>query len=700
MATETARQSIVEALASWDRPAAAKRAADAEKMRVEFVQRFPTAAWPTLPLEDYALGQDNLDTVSYWLEYKTLDIGSIKGGSSSKHLIYRRREDGTWRYPKEYDSPEQAWDTIRAGFVDMLKLADRSDFDGLDEIKALTGAPAVRTKLLYMYFPDEFVPVSSRAAIDHFLQVLGDESPSTSAVRGNRQLLSALRQIPELSDLTNQELGHFLYHWHDPRPSQRVVKIAPGERAMFWPDCLENSFICVSWDEVGDLTLYETKETFKDEFRKHFPYNGVERQVSRKANELWTLMELQPGDTVIANRGVSEVLAVGTVNDTGYVWRPERDQYKHTVGVDWDTSQAKPIAPVKGWATTTVSKVSAGLLRQITGQSPTPKPVDADARYLDLDAALHRRGQIVLYGPPGTGKTYIARRAAVWFLEGGSGSDQANAVLADDDLLKSREHALSLPSSDPMKATRLTRVTFHPSYAYEDFIEGFRPQQSVSGAMNLMLSDGTFKRVCNTAQQDPAHTYVVVIDEINRGNIPKIFGELITLIEKDKRGLTVQLPQSGAPFAVPKNVYIIGTMNTADRSIHLLDTALRRRFQFIELLPDSDLLEGHTVGALALDAFLDGLNDAIRQKFGRDKQIGHAMFFQHGEIIDKPEDFAAVFRYELLPLLQEYLFEDYAALADLVGSVIDVEAQRLAESANDPETLCEELANKFGSASA
>lgn len=700
MATESARQSIIEAQESWQGEAAVKRANEAEKLRVEFVQRFPISAWPTMPLEEYSLGQDSLDTVSYWLEYKTLDIGSIKGGSSSKHLIFRAREDGTWRYPKEYDSPDQAWQAIRAGFGEMLDLASNGQFDDIDEIKALTGAPAVRTKLLYMYFPTELVPVSARAAIDHFLQALGDEPVSTSVVRGNRQLLFALRRIPELSELTTQELGHFLYYWNDPRPSQRVVKIAPGERGMFWQDCLANSYICVGWDDVGDLSQFATKESFRETFRENYPYNGVEHQVSRKANELWTLIELQPGDTVIANRGVSEVLAVGTVNDTGYVWRPEREQFKHTVGIDWDTSQAKSIEPVKGWATTTVSKVPATLLRQITGKSRTPKPVETDARYLDIEAALRRRGQIILYGPPGTGKTYIARRAAVWLLDGGSGSSQANAVLADEDLLKKREHALSSTSSGTTKAARLTRVTFHPSYAYEDFIEGFRPQQTASGAMNLLLTDGTFKRVCETAQKDPGRNYVVVIDEINRGNIPKIFGELITLIEKDKRGLTVQLPQSGTAFAVPDNVYIIGTMNTADRSIHLLDTALRRRFQFIELLPDSDLLEGRTVGTLALDAFLDGLNDAIRRQFGRDKQIGHALFYQKGEIVDTPEDFAAVFRYELLPLLQEYLFDDYAALADLVGKVIDIETQCIAEVANDPEALCLELAAKFGSASA
>lgn len=696
MVESAVREGILEALASWDRVTASKRVTEAEQLRTQFVERFPIASWPNLALDEYALGQGSHDTVSYWLEFGTTVIGSIKGGSASKHLIFRRK-DGSWRFPKEYSSVDAAWSTIRDGFVELLRLAAAGEFDNADDVKALLPASTVRTKLLYMYFPTELLPVSSKSDIDHYLSALGEPTAS-SPVRGNRQLLAALKDIPELNELPNQELGYFLYHWKNPHPSQLLVKIAPGELGRFWPDCAENHYICVGWDDVGDLTQFGSKEEFREAFREHYPYNGVESQVSRKANELWTLVELQPGDKVIANRGTSEILAIGTVNDEGYVWHPERAQFKHTVGVDWDTSQAKPIPPVRGWATTTVSRVPATLLRQITGQGPPPKP--AGAPYIDLEAGLHRRGQVILYGPPGTGKTYIARRAAVWLLEGGSSNDHANALLADDHLFRTREHDLSAPPSDLRRAARLTRVTFHPSYAYEDFIEGFRPHPTASGALNLLLTDGTFKRVCNTAHQDPARTYVVIIDEINRGNIPKILGELITLIEKDKRGLTVQLPQSGAAFAVPDNVYIIGTMNTADRSIHLLDTALRRRFQFIELLPDSDLLEGRTVGALALDAFLDGLNDAIRQKFGRDKQIGHALFFQDGEVIDTPEDFAAMFRYELLPLLQEYLFDDYAALADLVGGVIDIDAQRIAEVANDPETLCAELANKFGSASA
>jgi 5-methylcytosine-specific restriction enzyme B len=137
-------------------------------------------------------------------------------------------------------------------------------------------------------------------------------------------------------------------------------------------------------------------------------------------------------------------------------------------------------------------------------------------------------------------------------------------------------------------------------------------------------------------------------------------------------------------------------MNTADRSVQLLDTALRRRFTFLELLPESDRLEGITAGGLALDAFLDELNQQIRRRFGREKQIGHAMFFHGSGIVDTPESFASMFHYELLPLLQEYLYEDYTELRNLLGDVIDVSTQRIAADVeDDPDALCAKLAVKF-----
>jgi 5-methylcytosine-specific restriction enzyme B len=230
-----------------------------------------------------------------------------------------------------------------------------------------------------------------------------------------------------------------------------------------------------------------------------------------------------------------------------------------------------------------------------------------------------------------------------------------------------------------LQAGWLTSVTFHPSYTYEDFIEGYKPTEDAdSTGLTLELRDGVFANICSAAAADPRIPHLLLIDEINRGNLPKIFGELLTILERDKRGVDVTLAQSGAAFSVPDNVYIIGTMNTADRSIRLLDAALRRRFAFIEMLPRPDLLEGASVGPLALDEFLEELNDRIRSKYGREKQIGHSYFLEGGQPIVEPEVFARVMRDEVMPLLQEYAYDHYGDLKELLGAgVVDAENETL-----------------------
>ena len=291
-----------------------------------------------------------------------------------------------------------------------------------------------------------------------------------------------------------------------------------------------------------------------------------------------------------------------------------------------------------------------------------------------------------------------------------TGCEGADAVLGDADRLREAERELSaapVSSRDVLKHADsdtaagvgpLTRVTFHPSYTYEDFIEGFRPDAGDGGGLSLSLEDGVFKRVCRAAQANPGRPYLLLIDEINRGNVAKIMGELLTLIERDKRGLTLTLPQSKETFSVPPNVFLLGTMNTADRSIKLLDAALRRRFAFIECMPDSELLNGAEVGDLALDEFLDGLNQRIAKSEGREKQVGHSYLLVDGQPVDEVEEFAARFREEILPLLQEYCYDDYAMLAKFLGSdLVDADAGTLnTEKVNDDEQLVAALAREFG----
>jgi len=241
----------------------------------------------------------------------------------------------------------------------------------------------------------------------------------------------------------------------------------------------------------------------------------------------------------------------------------------------------------------------------------------------------------------------------------------------------------------------IRRVTFHPSYSYEEFVEGIKPK-SRKDYVEYPIEAGVFKIICNDARKDPENNYVLIIDEINRGNISKILGELITLIEKDKRNsVPLLLTYSKKPFTVPDNLYIIGTMNTADRSLTLLDTAVRRRFGFCELLPDTTLLD-KTIEGIHVGNLLERLNQKIRDEGLREKQIGHSYFMKGTDCIDSIEDLQFVFANEIIPLLQEYFYEDYERLQKLLGSkFVDEKMMKIREEWKTDDTLFLEALSSF-----
>ncbi len=225
---------------------------------------------------------------------------------------------------------------------------------------------------------------------------------------------------------------------------------------------------------------------------------------------------------------------------------------------------------------------------------------------------------------------------------------------------------------------RFEFVTFHQAYGYEDFVEGIRPViDKETGNVKYEVVPGVFKRICQRAKSDPGQQYAIFIDEINRGNIANIFGELITLLETDKRviygqdglpksgiGMTLTLPYSGEQFGVPVNLDVFGTMNTADRSIALLDTALRRRFQFKELMPDASLIKGSQNnghiedgegGSINLRALLEAINNRIRFLLSRDMTIGHSYLINVRDFSELKNALLS----RIIPLLQEYFYDDW-----------------------------------------
>jgi 5-methylcytosine-specific restriction enzyme B len=247
---------------------------------------------------------------------------------------------------------------------------------------------------------------------------------------------------------------------------------------------------------------------------------------------------------------------------------------------------------------------------------------------------------------------------------------------------------------------RFAVVTFHQSYGYEEFIEGIRARSDESGNISYPIEPGIFMRLCQRANADPAHRYAIFIDEINRGNISKIFGELISLIEVDKRAgmsnsMSLQLSYSGDYFSVPANVDIIGAMNTADRSLALIDTALRRRFDFFEMMPDLSLLSGTKVKGIELEPLLEKLNSRIEALYDREHTLGHAFFMPVKNALDVGDEETAfkqlkiAFQKKIIPLLQEYFFDDWnkirLVLAD--NQKQDDSLQFVIEKTDDLDTL-------------
>ncbi len=264
----------------------------------------------------------------------------------------------------------------------------------------------------------------------------------------------------------------------------------------------------------------------------------------------------------------------------------------------------------------------------------------------------------ILYGPPGTGKTYKSKQIAVEIIDGEAPANRMKLNERYDKLVNDGQIAF---------------VSFHQSMNYEDFIEGIKPALNDNEQVIYKIEDGIFKQICSDAQANRQQNYVLIIDEINRANVSAVFGELISLIEPDKRkgqkeALNTILPYSKEKFSVPDNLYLIGTMNTADRSVEALDTALRRRFSFTELMPDAGIFKklgekDEIFTGIRKSDILKTINNRIELLLDRDHTIGHSYFIG----VNTPEKLVKVFNDKILPLLQEYFYGDYAKIRMILG---------------------------------
>lgn len=608
----------------------------------EFLKQFPYDKVEQMAVIDYALGWQVQSSFCWWLEYNTNGLGSIKGGAATKHVIYYKRKEQQWSYPAQFSSVDLAWQQLRTHIINWIDVVKQ----GGSELPTthLLHNKISRVKIAYLYVKEGLMPIYKAEHLLLFLTKCQVETTETDALRLNRLLYDTIYQHEKMRPFHPIAVMNYLYERF--MKNDTVVKISPGANAISWERCFTNGEICIGWNELGNLTQYETFEELRHAIEAQGYYTNAST-ITKKANEIWDFYNLEAGDIIVANKGISQLIGIGIVSERGYQYQPNYSDYQHTVGVHWtqDYSKEHYIIPVqKRWRTMTIEKFPRAELKRWMEQQPSKQVFDSEMM-TSIEAGLQRKGQCILMGPPGTGKTFQAQQFLKW-------KQQYMDVVYEF-------------------------VTFHPSYQYEDFIEGYKPVATDNGLVNFQLDEGVFKRFIKQAHQQPNTLFILVIDELNRGNVPKIFGELLTIIEKDKRDFSIRLAQSKESFSIPENVWLIATMNNADRSVKGLDAAFKRRFALIECMPDYALLDVTIDGlTMTLAQIVQRMNGELMRLQGRDLQIGHAYFIEDQQVITTIAQLKAIFEYDIIPLLQDYCFEQYDVLAQIIGeSFVDLTIQ-------------------------
>lgn len=541
-----------------------------------------------------------------------------------------------------------------------------------------------RHMLLHLLFPDDFERCSSagdkRKVEKAFLAKISDGqqlAKSTTPLERDRRIQAIRRKLEQempgvvvdfyttpavravwnpMAAATPVAVSEGPSDAAPPFPrAKRVWLIAAGVGGSLVDRFRDDSEIAIGWDELGDLSQYKSYDMVKEAIQRVYETDKNPVNNALACDQFAHAMQI--GDEVYVKQGWFHVLAHGVITGE-YEYDPSRIEYCNTRAVEWKKQHDWRLPeehrlPMKTLTEITAYSALLSLLREQTQPgTPTtaaPKSYSADDIMKDaflsrqavdsIVGSLGRRKNIILQGPPGVGKSFLARKIAY--------------ALIGRELRGNVEG-----------------VQFHQSYSYDDFMQGYRP---ASGAFEL--KDGVFHRFCRNAQDTPSEKFVFIIDEINRGNLSKIFGELMYLIEADKRGpdhaLSLTYGESAKDrFFVPENVYVIGLMNTADRSLAMVDYALRRRFAFHNLEPalssvafathlESRGVQRATIARIRANvAKVNEVISADHQNLGAGFAIGHSYFCPVAPVADSDAWYESIVHQELLPLLTEYWFDN------------------------------------------
>lgn len=623
-----------------------------------FNKNFPLETLGQLPLDKYT-NLNRSDSFCYWLESKTYHLGSIWGGSSYKFGIYAYNakpkagdprivfdDHYAWYSRYKTETAEDAWKIVRNDLVRIAKWSREGKFEEIDKDKSF--GEVVKWKIAFLYSNLHLLPVYSNDKLEYIALDNGMENAHGASIAAMQKYLLTKINGDVLTFYENNVEPKL--HTLEEEETPKTWIYSPGESASEWETCLKDGIMCLGWSDVGDFKDFKSLSETRAKMKKI--YDKEDRPFTNDGLAVWEFSHvMKKGDVVFAKKGMRKIIGRGIVQ-SDYQYDGTYDVFPNIRKVDWQVTGEWDVPNNMAMKTLTEITMRLDLIKQyndvISGEG-TIAPPDSSVQhdnelysktdflnevymssedYDKLRNLLEYKKNMILQGAPGVGKTFCAKRLAY-------------SIMGEKD------------------DKRVAMVQFHQNYSYEDFMMGYRPDGN-----GFVLKKGIFYEFCKKAQKEPDKPYFFIIDEINRGNLSKIFGELLMLIEKEYRGEEIRLAYNDEPFSVPANLYIIGMMNTADRSLAMIDYALRRRFSFFNMQPafDSEGFKTYqqTINDETFNKVIDGikyLNDDIKKdnSLGEGFCIGHS-YFCGGDITK--ERLVSIIDYDIKPMIREYWFDN------------------------------------------
>ena len=635
-------------------------------IKKSFLLAFPTENLKGMTLDQYA-DTKNEDSFCYWIETLTYNLGSIWGGSSYRLGIFKYQQrktkvwderltsDGIYAWHSEYNKPtsSEAFEVVKKAIITIATNAQSGNFEIINTITEL--GEEYKWKIAFLYSKKDCIPIFKKKDLVTLAKYFGMKKANKASISKLQSVIISEQGQKDIFEFT-EELQNILKKLK--KESTKKDMDTPKEtnynidKQYWWLVASPKiwSFSKMKVGEIQDYTLYNENGNPRRIFQNFMNAKKGDIVIGYEANPVKQIVAIAEIDTpsdgqhicfkkveslqypidYASFKDAPELKSMEFIqNKNGSLFKVAPDEYEYLIDL---IRESNP-------------KEENKQLKPYTQENFLNEVYMSEEDYTKLRLLLQNKKNIILQGAPGVGKTFSAKRLAY-------------SMMGDID------------------ESRIEFIQFHQNYSYEDFMMGYRPNEDGG----FELKKGVFYNFCKRAQSNPDKDYYFIIDEINRGNLSKIFGELLMLIEKDYRDTEIKLAYNGEMFCVPSNLYIIGMMNTADRSLAMIDYALRRRFSFYEMTPGFDT-EGfkkyqESIGNDKFDNVVNAIV-SLNQDITNDDSLGSGFCIGHSYFCSsKPKDInnlwlENIVEYDLKPMLREYWFDNDSKYQMAVDKLLD-----------------------------